>query len=78
MRHLSKKRLRNKKTKIRKSRRHFGGGDDEDPDLCAICLGEFEADEDINWCQNGKCNKPYHYTCIERWCLRSRKTPLSV
>jgi hypothetical protein len=68
---LTKKRLKRspRRKKRRKSRRPFVGGDDEEPDTCAICLGEFEEDDDIIRCQNGKCNNPYHYACIERWCL---------
>ncbi|GAA0176564.1 hypothetical protein Leryth_000096 [Lithospermum erythrorhizon] len=53
-------------------RRNDGGGDEQAPLECAICLYEFEHDEEIRCLKN--CQHFFHRDCIDRWMDQERKT----
>mmetsp|Transcript_23421 Transcript_23421/g.33587 ORF Transcript_23421/g.33587 Transcript_23421/m.33587 type:complete len:285 (+) Transcript_23421:140-994(+) len=46
------------------------------PGTCAICLGNYEAGEDIVWSSNPMCDHAFHSNCIERWLMKQRGNPL--
>jgi hypothetical protein len=46
------------------------------PNLCAICLSNYEVGETIVWSSNPSCEHAFHSSCIERWLLKQRGRPL--
>jgi len=46
------------------------------PDMCAICLSNYEPGEAIVWSTNSKCEHAFHDECIERWLMKQRGPPL--
>lgn len=46
------------------------------PNLCAICLSNYEFGESIVWSSNPACEHAFHEPCMERWLLKQRGRPL--
>ncbi|XP_010523766.1 PREDICTED: E3 ubiquitin-protein ligase RHA1B [Tarenaya hassleriana] len=42
------------------------------PESCAVCLYEFESEEEIRWLSN--CRHIFHRTCLDRWLDHDQKT----
>ena len=47
----------------------------EAPNLCAICLGDFQTGEDIIWSSNDTCCHVFHTSCALPWLARSHLCP---
>ena len=41
--------------------------------ICAICLDEFQVNDAISWSKNGNCNHVFHNKCIADWFLLYNK-----
>jgi len=48
------------------------GGCCELPESCAVCLYEFEGEDEIRWLKN--CKHIFHRACLDRWMDHDRKT----
>lgn len=48
----------------------------EVPNLCAICLADYEIGDRIVWASNPLCEHAFHKECIERWLVKQRGNPL--
>ena len=48
------------------------GGCCDLPESCAVCLYEFEGEDEIRWLKN--CKHIFHRTCLDRWMDHDRKT----
>lgn len=44
----------------------------EMPENCAVCLYEFEGEEEIRWLTN--CRHIFHRSCLDRWMDHDQKT----
>ncbi|GMH28864.1 hypothetical protein Nepgr_030707 [Nepenthes gracilis] len=49
-----------------------GGGGVEPPEICAVCLYDFEGDEEIRRLTN--CRHIFHRCCLDRWMDHDQKT----
>ncbi|CAN7128808.1 unnamed protein product, partial [Brassica rapa subsp. narinosa] len=47
-------------------------GEDDLPGNCAVCLYEFEGEEEIRWLRN--CRHIFHRSCLDRWMDHDQKT----
>ncbi|KAJ6940401.1 E3 ubiquitin-protein ligase RHA1B-like [Populus alba x Populus x berolinensis] len=48
------------------------GGCCDLPESCAVCLFEFEGEDEIRWLKN--CKHIFHRACLDRWMDHDRKT----
>lgn len=46
------------------------------PNVCTICLCNYEIGSDIVWSSNLKCEHAFHLECIEEWLMNQREGPL--
>ena len=46
------------------------------PNLCAICLSNYEVGENIVWSSNPSCEHAFHADCMEHWLVKQRGPPL--
>jgi hypothetical protein len=46
------------------------------PNLCTICLCNYEIGTDIVWSSNSVCDHAFHFECIEQWLMNQRDGPL--
>jgi hypothetical protein len=46
------------------------------PNLCAICLSDYEVGEVIVWSSNRSCEHAFHADCMESWLMKQRGAPL--
>jgi hypothetical protein len=46
------------------------------PNLCTICLCNYEIGTDIVWSSNSVCDHAFHSECIEQWLMNQREGPL--
>lgn len=46
------------------------------PNLCAICLSDYEVGEAIVWSSNLSCEHAFHTDCMESWLMKQRGAPL--
>lgn len=46
------------------------------PNVCSICLCNYEVGNDIVWSSNEFCEHVFHKMCIEQWLMKQREGPL--
>lgn len=46
------------------------------PNICTICLCNYEIGSDIVWSSNSACEHAFHQDCIEQWLMKQRDGPL--
>jgi hypothetical protein len=46
------------------------------PNMCSICLCNYEIGSDIVWSSNSACDHAFHQDCIEQWLMKQREGPL--
>lgn len=46
------------------------------PNLCTICLCNYDIGTDIVWSSNPSCDHAFHEECIEQWLMNQREGPL--
>jgi hypothetical protein len=46
------------------------------PNICTICLCNYEIGSDIVWSSNSACGHAFHQDCIEQWLMKQREGPL--
>jgi hypothetical protein len=46
------------------------------PNICTICLCNYEIGSDIVWSSNSACEHAFHQDCIEQWLMKQREGPL--
>ena len=46
------------------------------PNVCTICLCNYEIGSDIVWSSNLNCEHAFHLECIEEWLMNQREGPL--
>lgn len=49
-----------------------GAGAGDPPESCAVCLYEFEGEDEIRWLRN--CRHIFHRACLDRWMDHDQKT----
>ena len=46
------------------------------PNVCTICLCNYEIGSDVVWSSNEACEHVFHGQCIEQWLMKQREGPL--
>jgi hypothetical protein len=46
------------------------------PNICSICLCNYEVGSDVVWSSNQACDHVFHEQCIEQWLMKQREGPL--
>ena len=46
------------------------------PNICSICLCNYEIGSDVVWSSNSNCEHAFHTACIEQWLMKQREGPL--
>jgi hypothetical protein len=46
------------------------------PNICTICLCNYEVGSDVVWSSNLACEHAFHLACIEPWLMKQREGPL--
>jgi hypothetical protein len=46
------------------------------PNICTICLCNYEIGSEIVWSSNSACEHAFHQGCIEQWLMKQREGPL--
>ncbi|NP_001295726.1 E3 ubiquitin-protein ligase RHA1B [Jatropha curcas] len=49
-----------------------GAGEGDLPESCAVCLYEFDGEDEIRWLKN--CKHIFHRACLDRWMDHDRNT----
>ena len=49
-----------------------GAGAGDTPESCAVCLYEFDGEDEIRWLRN--CKHIFHRACLDRWMDHDQKT----
>ena len=50
----------------------------EVPIFCAVCLSEYEVNDEISWSSNSECTHVFHTDCIKQWLVALGKKKSSM
>lgn len=51
-------------------------GNGSSPTSCAICLEDYQADDDVAYSKDLKCKHAFHKTCITKWLQSHHNCPV--